>query len=85
MNCEIIAAEDKLVNTLSSDHHSVRITANTARHMLLWNKSRVINGTVRRYQIRHIGLDIYEVRLLPVGKKDTVLVDGVWKTAENGL
>lgn len=53
--------------------------------MLLWNKSRVINGTVRRYQIRHIGLDIYEVRLLPVGKKDTVLVDGVWKTAENGL
>jgi hypothetical protein len=79
-----IAGEDNLVNTLSAARHSVRVTEESARWFLLINKSRIIGGEIRYYQMKHLGLGIYEVRLLPPGKKDTVLVE-IWKTVENGL
>lgn len=76
--------DDNLVNSLLREDESVRVTMESARHFLLKNKRRVVNGNVRYYQIKHIGLEVYEVRLLPVGKKATVLVE-VWKTEENSL
>lgn len=80
-----IESEEKLVNLLEgySTVPSVRITETSARWFLLINKSRIIKGNVRFYQMKHLGLGVYEVRLLPVGKKATVLVE-VWKTEENG-
>lgn len=79
----LVEADMDRVFTLQSIADSVRIERDSARKLLLENKSRIINGVVRRYQIKHIGLDVYEVRLLPVGKKATVLVE-VWRTEENG-
>lgn len=80
-----IAAEVYLVNLLDNNLiPSCRITEASARWFLLTNKSRIVNGNVRFYQMKHLGLGIYEVRLLPVGKKETVLVE-VWKTVENNL
>lgn len=78
-----IAADDNLVNLLDV-LPSVRVTEASARWFLLTNKSRIVKGNVRFYQMKHLGLGIYEVRLLPVGKKETVLVE-VWKSVENGL
>jgi hypothetical protein len=43
-----------------------------------------IDGKIRYFQMKHLGLGIYEVRLLPENRKSTVLVE-VWKTVENGL
>lgn len=81
-----IAAEENLVNLLDGalSLPSVRVTEASARWFLLTNKSRIVKGNVRFYQMKHLGLGIYEVRLLPVGKKETVLVD-IWKTVENAL
>lgn len=75
--------DDNLVNSLLREDESVRVTTESARHFLLNNKRRVVNGNLRFYQMKHLGLGVYEVRLLPVGKKDTILVE-VWKTEENG-
>lgn len=85
MTPEIVAG-DNLVNLLdgNSSLTSVRVLEDSARWFLLSNKSRIIGGNVRFYQMKHLGLGVYEVRLLPVGKKETVLVE-VWKTVENAL
>lgn len=84
MNPEI-EHDDNLVNSLRQEDESVRVTGESARHFLLNNKRRIVNGNIRFYQIKHIGLDVFEVRLLPIGKGGggTILVN-VWKTDENG-
>lgn len=81
-----IAAEENLVNLLDDalSLPSVRVSQDSARWFLLINKSRIVRGNVRFYQMKHLGLGVYEVRLLPVGKRETVLVE-VWKTVENNL
>lgn len=83
MNPEI-AAFDNLVNTLTNVYQSVRVSEETARWFLLNNKSRIIDCIHRYYQMKHLGLGVYEVRLQPPTKDNTVLVE-VWKTLENGL
>lgn len=79
-----LLCDESRVNGLLCMDETIRVTRETANNFLYENKCRIIGGNVRFYQIKHIGLDVYEVRLLPVGKEGTVLVN-VWKTVENAL
>lgn len=84
MKEKVLSYDESRVNGLLCMDETIRVTRETANNFLYENKCRIIGGNVRFYQIKHVGLDVYEVRLLPVGKEGTVLVN-VWKTVENGL
>jgi hypothetical protein len=83
MKEKVLSYDESRVNGLLCLDETIRVTRETANQFLYENKCRIIGGNFRYYQIKHIGLDVYEVRLLPLGKQGTVLVE-VWKTAENG-
>lgn len=71
------------VDGLTELNEGVRVSRESANKFLYENKVRLVDGKIHFYQMKHLGLDVYEVRLLPYGKTGTRLVD-VWKTAENG-
>lgn len=75
--------DESRVNCLNGLDETIRVTRESANKFLYENRCRIIDGKIHFYQIKHVGLDVYEVRLLPYGKHSTVLVD-VWKTVENG-
>ena len=53
----------------------VRVDSSIARYLLSSNYSITKNGNVRFFQIYHIGFDVYEVKLRPLGKVNTYMVD----------
>ena len=52
----------------------IRVPRTIAREMLLNNESTTIDGKVMWFGIRHLGLDIYEIRLLD-DIKTTCMID----------
>jgi hypothetical protein len=53
---------------------TVRTTKDVAQALLLKNECMIKNGCVRYFQIRSIGLDVYEVRLLDKQNVNTHMV-----------
>ena len=53
---------------------AVRATKFVAEELLLENSSIIKSGTVRYFQIKHIGISVYEVKLRPIGSVNTYLV-----------
>jgi hypothetical protein len=85
MKEKVPSYDESRVNGLFCMDETIRVSRESANKFLYENKCRIIGGNIRFYQIKHIGLDVYEVRLLPIGKGNggTILVN-VWKTDENG-
>lgn len=54
---------------------AVRTDKETAEIFLKDNESVIIGGTVRYFQIKHIGFSVYEIKLRPFGKVNTYVVD----------
>lgn len=52
-----------------------RVEKHIAEILLFRNISVFVGGNVRYYQIKHIGLGVYEIKLRPEGKVNTYMVD----------
>lgn len=52
-----------------------RITKDIAKEYLFLNKGMIKNGDIYYYAIKHIGLDVYEIKPRPLGKYNTYIVD----------
>lgn len=63
------------VEKLTSIFESCRVGYDTAREILISNKGMMISGNFRYYQIKDLGLNVYGIRLRPVGSVDTVVVE----------
>jgi hypothetical protein len=68
-----------LINTTETNKYgaivAVRTNKKIALELLLNNESTVKNGCVRYFQIKDIGLGVYEVKLRESGKINTFKVD----------
>ena len=71
--------KDYLINTTETNEYgaivAVRTNKKIALELLLNNESTVKDGCVRYFQIKDIGLGVYEVKLRESGKINTYKVD----------
>ena len=58
---------------------SVRTDKTTVQQMLLDNESVIKGGNVYYFAFKHMGLNVYEVKLRPKGKVNTFIVDAFEK------
>ena len=54
---------------------SVRTSKEIASELLLNNESIIKDGCVYYFAMKHLGLNVYEVKLRPKGKVNTFIVD----------
>ena len=54
---------------------AARISKEVARDILLNNLSVIRGGNLHFMAIKHIGLDVYEVKLRPQGEHNSIMVD----------
>lgn len=67
--------EDTIIDMfLTGSAQSVRIETKLAKKWLLANKSVITGATLRFFQIRNLGLGVWEVALLPKGYRGTLMV-----------
>lgn len=59
---------------------TLRVPEKIARIWLLENWNHIVGGVVRYIQIKKIGLGVVEIKVRPVGKKNTFVVT-LWETA----
>lgn len=64
-----------LLESLEEPLDSVRVKFDDAQEILLKCLFRLVGGKARFFQIKHIGLNVYEVRLLPDRWTETLFVE----------
>lgn len=57
----------------------VRTTKEIAHEFLLENESIIKGGNVYYFAIKHLGLNVYAIKLRPKGKVNTIIVDAFEK------
>lgn len=60
-------AQELLKSFVSNQTQTIRICSKDAKEMLLANQTLIVGGTVRYFQIVHVGIEVYAVKLLPIG------------------
>ena len=64
---------------------AVRTTKDVATELLMDNVSIIRGGNIRCFQIKHIGLGVYEVKLRDNNRVNTILVENWEKRVINNI
>ena len=59
--------QQQIRNFCAYPEQTIRICSKEARELLLNNETVIVGGTVRYFQMISLGIDVYAVRLLPIG------------------